>query len=505
VGSLNETNPSLWVETTRDRPLAFPRLSGTIEVDVAVIGAGIAGLLTATLLKEAGASVAVVEAGRICSGATAYTTAKITSLHGLAYAGLASNRSDDVARAYGEANQAGLALIARLVAERSIDCDFSRRAAYTYTADPDQLSSVQEEAEVAAGLGLPATFTTDTELPFPVLGAVRFDDQAQFHPRRFCLALAQGLGEHVYESSRVRDVDAESDESSVLTEDGTVRARHVVVATHLPFLDRGMFFAKCHPARSYAMAIEMDGEGPTGMYLSAESPTRSLRAAESDRYLVVGGEGHKVGQSDDTRVHYRALEAWAAAHFPGRPVVHRWSAQDHMPVDGTPFVGPLLPGSNVLVATGFNKWGMSNGAAAALMLADHIAGRDNPWAEAFDATRQGSAITSSKLWKENADAGKHMVGDRLAAIRADDADTLAPGAGGIVELDGERVAAFRDDDGTLHAVSSVCKHLGCLVSFNTAERTWDCPCHGSRYGIDGRVIEGPAVADLDPLTGSGDG
>lgn len=504
MGTLRETNPSLWVATTAAEEVDHPSLSGTVEVDVAVVGSGITGTLTALLLKEAGATVAVIEAGDVCSGVTAYTTAKVTSQHGLVYAGLASNRGEDVARMYGEANEAGLALIDRLVAERTIDCDFSRRAAYTYTTDGARLSDVQEEVEVAVRLGLPASFTTKTELPYPVLGAVRFDNQAQFHPRRFCLPLLASIagdGSHVFSRSRVRDVDTD-DLTTVSTTDGSVRARHVVLATHLPFLDRGMFFAKCHPERSYALAVEMDGP-PVGMYLSADQPTRSLRTAMGDRALIVGGEGHKVGQHDDTRQCYEALERWTAEVFPGAVVRHKWSAQDHMPVDGTPFVGPQLPGSNVLVATGFKKWGMSNGAAAALILNDLVAGRESPWTEAYDATRQGSAITSSSFFKENADAGKHLVGDRLASLRAEDASTLAPGEGGIVELDGDRVAAYREESGELRAVSPVCRHLGCIVAFNQAEKSWDCPCHGSRYDLEGCVIEGPSLADLDPLPGSG--
>ncbi|MBW3669748.1 MAG: FAD-dependent oxidoreductase, partial [Actinobacteria bacterium] len=394
---------------------------------------------------------------------------------------------------------AGLALVARLVADRSLECDFSRRSAYTYTTDAARLSDVEEEADVAGKLGLPASFTTDTDLPYPVLGAVRFDDQAQFHPRRFCLPLLASIpgdGSYVFQRSRVRDVDTD-EVTTVSTADGSVRARHVVLATHLPFLDRGMFFAKSYPSRSYALAVETD-RPPLGMYLSADQPTRSLRTAMDDRALIVGGEGHKVGHADDTRRCYEALETWTAEHFPGASVRHKWSAQDFIPVDGTPFVGPQLPGSNVLVATGFKKWGMSNGAAAALIMRDLVAGRDNEWMEAYDATRMGSTITSSSLFKENADAGKHLVGDRLASLRAEDASALAPGEGGIVELDGDRVAAFRDEQGELHAVSAVCRHLGCIVAFNQAERTWDCPCHGSRYTVDGCVIEGPSVADLGP-------
>lgn len=500
MGTLHEANPSIWVDDPADAD-RFAPLAGVTEADVCVVGSGIAGVVTAHLLQQAGLAVTLLEAGRLCSGVTAYTTAKITSLHQLTYADLVEARDEETARQYGEANEAGLAIIAGLVDDLAIDCDFERRPAYTYTSDPDELEKVEQEAEVARRLGLPASFTTETELPYATLGAVRFDDQAQFHPRKFCVALARHLadnGGRVHELSRVRDVDAGDDTTTVATADGSVKARHVVLATHMPFLDRGLFFAKAHPVRSYAIAIEVgDTPPPKGMYISAESPTRSLRTAGGDRYLIVGGESHKVGQSDDERKHYRNLEAFAGEHWPGAPVAYRWSAQDLVPVDGLPFVGPQLPGSNVYVATAFRKWGMANGAAAGRMITDHISGVDNPWFEAFDARREGSTITSSAFYKENANVGKRMVGDRLARLTAAPADDLGPGEGGIVTLDGDRVAAYRDDDGTLHALSPTCTHLGCTVAFNKAEKSWDCPCHGSRFGVDGRVIEGPALHDLD--------
>jgi len=288
----------------------------------------------------------------------------------------------------------------------------------------------------------------------------------------------------------------------VTTKSGAIRAGTVILATHLPFLDRGLFFAKCWPERSYAIAVRPGPRTPTlaGMYLSADQPTRSLRAT-AEGVLIVGGEGHKAGQDPDTSQRYAALEAWAGTELGTGEVTHRWSAHDHRSVDGLPFVGRLLPRSNVLVATGFGKWGMTNGAAAARILSDLVIGADNPWSEVFDATRMGSVITSSELYKENADAaGRRLVGDRLATLRPPPADGLAPGEGGIVRLEGDKVAAFRDDDGTLHAVSPVCTHVGCLVAFNRAERTWDCPCHGSRFTVDGQVIEGPALTPLEPKT-----
>jgi glycine/D-amino acid oxidase-like deaminating enzyme/nitrite reductase/ring-hydroxylating ferredoxin subunit len=504
MGSTQEVNPSLWI-TTAASEREYPRLEGEVTVDVAVIGGGIAGTITAALLTQAGASVALLEAGRLCAGVTGYTTAKVTALHGLTYAGLASAQGAEAARAYADANTHGMETIASLVIAHKIDCDFERRPALTYTTDPSRKGEIEAEVDAAREAGLPATFTTETELPFPVAGAVRLDGQAQFHPRRFCLGLAATLpggGSHVFERSQVLDVADKT--ATVTTDAGAVRAGTVVLATHLPFLDRGLFFAKCWPERSYAIAVKPGPGTPeiSGMYLSADQPTRSLRGT-AEGVLIVGGEGHKAGQDPDTRQRYAALEEWAVAELGIAEVTHRWSAHDHHSVDGLPFVGRLLPGSNVLVATGFGKWGMTNGAAAARILTDHITGVPNAWSDVFDATRQRAVITSSEFYKENADAvGRRLVGDRLATLRPPAAESLAPGEGGIVRLGGDKVAAFRDDDGILHAVSPVCTHVGCLVSFNRAERTWACPCHGSRFSIDGQVIEGPALA---PLESKGDG
>jgi glycine/D-amino acid oxidase-like deaminating enzyme/nitrite reductase/ring-hydroxylating ferredoxin subunit len=500
MGTLDERNPSVWVETTRDALAAASAGTPTGSYDVIVVGAGITGLSTALELAERGSRVALLEAGRVCSGVTAYTTAKVSSLHGLIYDGLVRHRGKELAQAYADANQAAIATVAAWVDRYGIECDFSRRPAYTYTTDASRVGEIEAEVEAASALGLPVTFTNETELPYAVQAAIRMDDQAQFHPRRYCLGLAAAftsLGGQIFEDTRVTGVN-DGSPCEVHIGDDRLTAAHVVLATHLPILDRGLFFAKTHPTRSYAMTARLRTAPPQGMYLSADQPTRSVRSAEGDTLVILGGEGHKVGQDPDTRERYAALEDWAQTEWEVDDIVHRWSAQDYVSGDGVPYIGRQLPGSRIFVGTGFGKWGMANGTAAAGIIADQLENKDNPWSGAFRAARMAAPFTSKETYKENVDAvGGHLVGERLKTLNPPDADTLAPGEGGIVKLDGDKVAAYRHEDGSITAVSPVCRHVGCLVSFNTAERSWDCPCHGSRYTLDGKVIQGPSVHDLE--------
>jgi glycine/D-amino acid oxidase-like deaminating enzyme/nitrite reductase/ring-hydroxylating ferredoxin subunit len=500
VGSLREANPSLWVGTTE--ATGFHELHSDIDVDVAVVGGGIAGLTAAALLKEQGKRVVVVEAGRVASGVTGYTTAKLTVLHGLIFDDLAQAFGEEGARAYADANLAGMATAVDLAARHGIDCDLERRSAYTYTTDPSMVDKIRAEVAVAQRLGLPASFTTDTDLPYAVAGAIRVEDQAQFHPRRYCLGLARAIdggGSYVFERTRATSVDEEEERVTVETDHGTITAQFVVEATHLPFSDKGGFFARAHPVRSYAMSARLEGPVPQGMYLSVDTPSRSVRSARMDgeEVVILGGESHKVGQDPDTRERYAALESWAREQFPIRSIDYRWSAQDYVPVDHVPFVGPLAPGSErTFVATGFKKWGMSNGSAAGLMLAERIAGRNPAFAGLFDTNRANPRQSLKELVKENANVVKRFVGDRLRTETRSVAE-LAPGEAAVLVGGDGRVAVYKDEAGAVHAVSPLCSHMGCTVTWNTAETTWDCPCHGSRFTCDGKVIQGPAVKDLE--------
>jgi glycine/D-amino acid oxidase-like deaminating enzyme/nitrite reductase/ring-hydroxylating ferredoxin subunit len=491
-------NTSLWMDTAPATD--YPPLEPGAHFDVAVLGAGIAGLTTAYLLERQGASVAVIEADRVAAGVTAYTTAKVSSLHGTIYSTVERKFGADGARTYGEANEAAKEWMAALVDELGIDCDWRRKPAFTYAEDESDVAKVQQEVEAAQRAGLPATFTTDTDLPWPVEGAVRFENQAEFHPRRYLLAIAERLS-NVYELTRATGVSAGSPHR-VQTTRGEITADDVVVATHFPFLDRAGFFARMHPERSYGLGIYLNGgDPPQGMYLSTESPSHTVRShpTANGEMLIAGGESHKVGQADEAECVQR-LEAWAHARFDVRSIEYRWSTQDNMPVDSLPYIGRLLPFQRgIWVATGFLKWGLTNGTAAGMILADLIGGRDHPWADLFDATRIKPIASASEFVKENANVGLHFVGDHLAKPDVRSVDEVPRGEGRLVREGAGKSAAYRDDDGVLHVVSSVCTHLGCQVKWNSAERSWDCPCHGSRFHWDGTVLQGPAVKPLEPV------
>src|SRR3954470_17500242 len=301
MGSLHETNPSLWVGTTERAEAALHDLPR--RVDVAVVGAGITGLTSARLLAAEGATVAVIEAGEVCSGVTAYTTAKVSALQRTTISEIRHRLGGERAAVYAEANRAAVEQVAQLIDQDAIDCDLERASACTYTQTEDDIAAVEAEHDAAQAAGLSTRLDSSTELPFQVSAAVWLDDQAQFHPRRYCLGLAKAIaaaGGAILTRTRALEIDEEDDFVSIRTDRGTLRADHTVLATLLPFPDAGAFFARAHAYRSYAMAVRVEGDRPRGMYISAESPTRSVRSTP-DGWVIVGGEGHKAGHDDDTR------------------------------------------------------------------------------------------------------------------------------------------------------------------------------------------------------------
>jgi glycine/D-amino acid oxidase-like deaminating enzyme/nitrite reductase/ring-hydroxylating ferredoxin subunit len=492
---------SLWIESTPET--SFGALVDPVDVDVAVVGAGIAGITAALLLKRAGKTVALLDAKRVLRGATGYTTAKVTTAHNIVYTTVAKKFGDEGARLYAEANEAALEFIARLVEEESIECEFERKPNYVYAESADERSRIEQEVGAARRARLDAQLVEETPLPFAVECAFRLDGQAQFHPRKYLLPLAEkidGDGSHVFELTRVLDIDGDRP-LRVTTDRGVVSARDAILASHLPFLDRGFFFAKAHPERSYALACRIDGaQDPDGMYINIGTPTRSLRTARDEQglLLLVGGEGHKPGADEDTEARYRALGDFARQHWQSAEFPYRWSTQDYSSVDGVPYVGRLTRRSDhIYVATGFKKWGMTNGTAAAMILADLVLGRENRWASLFDSKRLKPAASASKFVKENVSVARHFFGDRLNRGEAASLAAVEPGEGRLLRLGGRKTAVYRDDSGRLHTLSPRCTHMGCHLIWNGAERSWDCPCHGSRFSGEGFVIQGPATRDLE--------
>lgn len=473
-------------------------LRGRERAEVAVIGGGIAGMTTALLLARRGVHVAVLESGRIAEGASGNNTAKVTALQSTVYSTLLGEHDAATATAYAEAALAGVELVAELA--EPIDCGLRRLPAATFAMDADEVDTVRAEYEAATQAGLPVEWTTTLDLPVPVHGAVRLPGQLALHPADYVRGLADAVeaeGGRVFEISRVRQVSA-APPYRVTTDDGALDAENVVVATHYPILDRGLFFPRLEVQRSYCVAATLkSGKPPQELAISAGSPLWSFASYE-DR-LILGGQGHPAGDPVDF-ARYTELGEFAARHFDVDEVTHRWSAQDPKAYDSIPIAGPYFPGARKLwVETGFGKWGLAMGTAAATVVADGITGSANPHRDLFSPQRI-SLKSASKLMQQNAKVAKDFVGDRLAQADAKSTDDIAVDQAKVLADGHGRKGVYRDREGTLHAVSMRCTHLGCFVRFNAAERSWDCPCHGSRFDVDGIVLEGPATAPLPRRT-----
>lgn len=486
-------------------PTPRPALTDDTTVDVAVVGAGIAGICTAWELARAGRSVALLEADRVAAGTTGYTTAKLSALHGLIYTKLRGSHGAEGARAYARSHQDAIEHVARVTTELGIDCDLERVPAYAYTESDKRVDQVRAEAEAALDAGLAASFATETDLPFPVAGAVRVADQAQFHPRKYLLALVTDLLRHggqVYERTRVTGLD-EGEPCRLTTENGaTVTASDVVVATHYPVFDRALLFSRLEPHRELVVAAPLPAHrAPHGAYITSEQHTRSVRTAPYDkerRLLIVTGEPFKPG-TGDTAEHYARLAAWTRERFGVTEITHRWAAQDNHTTDHVPYVGPFHPGSqHVWVATGYGSWGMSGGVMSGRLLAARITGHPWPWADLYDPRRLKPLREAPALLKLQASVAAHFIGDRVKTTHVDSVAEIEAGTGAVVRLKGQRCAVYRDEDGAVRVVSARCTHLGCIVGFNAAERAWECPCHGSRFAVDGSVLHGPATRPLEP-------
>lgn len=490
---------SLWLDDPGTSDIETDTWEEGAAYDVVVAGAGITGLTTALLLARQGRRVAVLEARRVSAVTTGNTTGKVSLLQGTSLSSIVKAAGPEVARHYVRANTCAQ----EWVLERCSGTGIAQvRDAYTYAVTAAGKRKVAKELDACAGVGLPveAVQSDQTGLPYPVRAAVRLADQVQIHPVQLMHSLVaelRELGAAVIEGVRVTGVAAD-DPVTLRTDQGEITARHVVLATGAPVLDRGLHFARLEAQRSYAMAYRVPGAIPAGMYLSADQTTRSLRTAPHGvgEVLIAGGNGHGVARHPSPASQVEDLHRWVQENFSGAERTHTWSAQDYSTTDSVPLVGPL-PGTHerVLVATGYNKWGMTNGVAAAMALAGRVSGDLPAWAETY-AGRGPGASRALATARFNAAAGAYMsAGWALAELRSLPARPPAEGAG-AVGREGVRPTAVSTVDGQTRTVSAICTHLGGVLRWNDAECTWDCPLHGSRFTAAGELLEGPATRDL---------
>ncbi|WP_379967823.1 FAD-dependent oxidoreductase [Ectobacillus sp. sgz5001026] len=500
----NEQTNSFWRASSQQS--SFQKLSSDIKVDVAIVGGGISGITTAYLLAKEGLCVALLEADKIINGTTGHTTAKISAQHNVIYHELLEHIGEDKAKLYYNANHDALQFIKNMIDEYNIHCDFSQEHSYLYSTTEQSAKLLEQEYKAYERLSISGELSETLPVSIPVTLALIMKNQAQFHPVHYLQHLVDlftKAGGSIYEHTVAIDVH-EGIHPRVITKDGPiVTCDYVISCSHFPFYDgKGLYFTRMYAERSYVLAVKTKQPFPGGMYLSVDEPVRSLRYTmdNGEKLVLVGGESHKTGQGIDTVLHYEALQSFADEVLGVETIEYRWSAQDLLTLDKLPYIGNITSEHpNILVATGYKKWGMTTGTAAALLIRDIIMERSNPYRNLFTPSRFLADPSIKHFLTQNGDVAKHLIEGKLEfPLRTP--EELINEEGSVVRVNGKRAGAYKDCNGVLHLVDTTCTHLGCEVEWNDGESTWDCPCHGSRFSFNGDVLEGPAKKPLDRLT-----
>lgn len=473
---------SVWEENIKFRERES--LNGNINADVLVIGGGIAGILTAYILKKKGINAVIIEAERICSGNTKNTTAKITSQHDIIYDYLIREFGFDKAIQYAMANEEAIKKYKAIIEEEDIQCDFKEVSSYIYSCDNDE--ELQKELTAAKALGIAASMVTEVEIPIKVKGALRFKNQARFNPLAFLKVLSDDLT--IYEHTRALEIK----DDIVVTDRGIIVAKAIVIATHYPIMNTpGYYFLRMHQERSYVVQID-NIPCPQGNYIGSGEVSYSFRTYNDS--VLFGGNSHRTGKNEKGG-QYESLIKAAKDIYPEGRIIRKWSAQDCMPIDKVPYIGQYSKETpNIFVATGFGKWGMTSSMVAADIISDMIVGNKNRYADIFAPDRFDLSASLKNMVTDGTETVKNFIGQRINMPEDKLAD-IDKGMGKIIEYEGKKLGAYKAEEGKVYFVSTKCPHLGCELKWNPEELSWDCPCHGSRFDYMGKWIESPAIGD----------
>ncbi len=492
---------SLWIETTKNQ-LHLKTLTQNLETEVCIIGAGLFGLTTAYYLTKQGKKVVVIEKDDIGEKVSGNTTGKITSQHGLFYSHLIDDYGINYAQKYLEVNEKAIQNIKEIIDTEQIECDFEEQSAYVFTTNHDEVLEIEKEVDAVNKLGKKAKLISNVDKPFKMTAGIEFDNQAQFHPRKYMIGLANVIlkDNQIYNYTTATDVQKYGEKFLITTDRGNVLADSVVLATHYPIVNfPGFYFIKMYQSTSYIIAIETNSKIPEGMYITAKEPVYSFRSAKynNKNIVLIGGSEHKTGEAIADNSHYTELEKKAKELYPDCKVLFRWNTRDCISLDKIPYIGEFSNlYNNMYVGTGFKKWGMTFSNIAGKIVSDKILGKQNEYEDLFTPTRLKPIKNRwevKNMLKETVDSialNKFKIDpSSVSEIENDNAS--------IMKIDGENIGVYKDKNGKLYAVSPVCTHLGCLLTWNNIDKTWDCPCHGSRFDYTGRNIYEPAIKDLN--------
>lgn len=503
---MNLQNNSFWQHGFEKKN--YPMLNNDIKTEALVIGGGLSGITAAYLLNERGVQTTLIEADKLMSGVSMYTTAKVTAQHGLRLDKIIKKSGRNIAKLYAEANSNAIDLIEKLIAENNGNCNFKRTYACVVTESKNYIDQLKKEAEAALTLGIKAEYISNPSFDAlknaNVLGAVKFYNQAQFNPVLYMEMLANKFcekGGEIYEYTRAVDI-VKAKTNYVVTDKGhKIFANNIIIATHFPFYDkRGLYFTRLYPQRSYLYTFTAQDDFKEGMFITAEQGY-SLRSHpyNGENLLFIGGCNHDTGSGYFLESCFKKLENYANRLFKVKEFLWKWSAQDYSTPDNLPYAGLLcktLPG--VYVMTGYDKWGMTNATAAAVTITGLITENESPYKAAYSPRRfPDSFNTVFNFLGKNVKTGYKLISGKLKFLPSK--CIVKNNEGRLIKINGKKAGVYRDNDGNIHIVEAVCRHMGCTLSFNDAEKTWDCPCHGSRYDIDGNIIEAPTVKPLEYL------